>query len=278
MTDRRFLASNGRVAHVSLKGEVEAERFTEGRARQLAQTAWLRRAPGGAIDRQLLYGDPFLVLEELEDSSFGISEKDGFVGYVRTSGLVPRQEPTHRVSVRTTWTWAAPDIKTEPRIALHLNAKLTVMGETNRWAEILTSIGNAFVPAGHIRGLDQPEDPVVAAHQMLGTPYVWGGNTGFGIDCSGLVQAAFHASGRACPPDSDLQEKMEGERLEETAALERGDLLFWKGHVAMVADAATLIHANAYYMTVALEPIEAAIARIAETDAGPVRTRLRVKV
>lgn len=275
MTDRRLLASNGRVAHVSLKGEVEAGRFTEGRPRQLARTAWLRRTPGGAIDRQLLFGDPFLVLEELEEHSFGISEKDGYVGYILSTTLVPRQEPTHRVSVRTTWTWAAPDFKTEPRVALHMNGKLTVMGENLLWVEILTAAGNAFVPAVHVRPLGMPDDPVTAARLMVGTPYVWGGNTGFGMDCSGLVQAAIHAAGRACPGDSDLQEEMKGESLHETSALERGDLVFWKGHVALVAGPDTLIHANAHHMAVAMEPIETAIARIATTDTGAPTRLLR---
>ncbi len=276
MTDRRFLASNGRVAHVSLRGAVEAERFTDGRARQLSRTAWLRRSPGGVIDRQLLVGDPFLVLEDLEDSSFGISEKDGHVGYVRSSALAARFKPTHRVSVRTTWALAAPDIKTEPGTALHMTARLTVIGEGSGWAEILTSEGNSFVPSGHLRPLDHSDDPVDAALRLLGTPYVWGGNSGFGIDCSGLVQVAFHAAGRECPPDSDLQERMDGESLSENATPERGDLLFWKGHVALVVDKGTLIHANAHHMLVVDEPIESAVARIAATEAGPVRTRLRL--
>lgn len=273
--DRRLTASNGRVAHVSLKGAVEAERFVEGSPRQVSDTAALRRDPGGVLDRELLFGDPFLVLDESGGHAFGISEKDGYVGYVDAARLSPRQPVSHLVAVRTTWVWPARDFKIEPRQPFHMNARLTVVAIDAGWAEITLPGGAGFVPASHIRSVDTHNDLVTAAHLMMGTPYVWGGNTGFGLDCSGLIQTAFHAAGWACPGDSDLQERMPGTPLADDAPLRRGDLLFWAGHVGLVADERTLIHANAHHMAVAVEPVEDATARISKTKTGAVTSRLR---
>ncbi len=276
MSDRRFLASNGRVALASLEGKVEAERFSDGTLRQLVANAWLREAPGGARDRQLLWGDPFRVLDERDGASFGISEKDGYVGYVATDALGSPREATHRISVRTTWAWGKPNFKTDPLIDLHMNSPVRIVASGSHWVEIETDGGSVFAPENHCRALAQPDvDNVTAAHFFVGTPYVWAGNTGFGIDCSGLVQAAFHAIGRACPPDSDLQEQMPGQHLDEDAPLQRGDLIFWKRHVALMIDADRILHANAHHMAVAVEPLQTAITRIAATDTGPVTSRLR---
>lgn len=277
MTDRRFLASNGRVALARLEGEVKAERFTEGDAMQIARTAWLRRAPDGPIDRQLLFGDPFLVLEIRRDHAFGISEKDGYVGYVDADRLWLGADAGHRVAVRSTWARAAPVFKREPMLDLHMNARVKVLGETSLWTEIATAQGSGFVPTNHLRPLGLRGDAVTEAHMMVGTPYVWGGNSGFGIDCSGLVQAAFMAAGLDCPPDSDLQQGLPGDQLDDFAALERGDLIFWTGHVAMMTDPVSAIHANVHHMAVAIEPLDEAIARIAETDVGQPVLRLRPK-
>jgi len=120
-------------------------------------------------------------------------------------------------------------------------------------------------------------DPIEVARLFLGTPYLWGGNSGRGIDCSGLVQAAFHDCGFACPGDSDLQEAMPGERLGEDVELVSGDLIFWRGHVALVAGQDMLIHTNAHHMNTVEEPVADAVARIAASDTGPVTSRLRPK-
>ena len=150
---------------------------------------------------------------------------------------------------------------------------MTVEETTAGWARIAVSVGSLWVPEHHLTQSDM--DLIEAARLLLGTPYVWAGNTGFGLDCSGLVQVAFHASGRDCPPDSDVQAGMLGQELSPSEPLAARDLLFWKGHVALATGPDKMIHANAHHMAVVEEPISEAITRIASTDTGPVTRRLR---
>jgi hypothetical protein len=179
------------------------------------------------------------------------------------------------VAVRGTHLYPAPDIKREPLAALSFGARFRIVSETDRFME--TAAGT-FLPKSHLRPLERPfRDPVTVAQLFFGTPYLWGGNSGTGIDCSGLVQAALLAAGHACPGDSDLQEMAVGEPLAPGVPPERGDLYFWKGHVAMAVDGETLIHANAHHMAVAYEPIAAAIARIAAQGGGAVTLRRRLQ-
>lgn len=278
--DRRLTPTNGRVAHVSLQGKVEAERFVEGELRQIAGYPYLLDAPGGYRDRQLLWGDDFLVLEQDDHEAFGISLKDGYVGYVSTWGLTDALEVTHRVNVRSTYTRKKADFKYPTHSFLHQNCRVRVDADDGKWARIhlpdthLTAAQDVFVPSLHLVPLSQVEgDPVQVAERFLGAHYVWAGNSGTGIDCSGLVQAALLACGIACPGDSDQQAAL-GEEVE--GDLRRGDLLFWKGHVAMVVDPTRIIHANAHHMLVVYEEIGAAIERIAAQGDGPVTARRRV--
>ena len=160
-------------------------------------------------------------------------------------------------------------MKTRERMSLSHGARVTVTGEAGRFAE--TPLG--FVPRVHLAPLERPEaDPVAVAERFLGAPYLWGGNSAFGIDCSGLVQAALAACGIACPGDTDMQESL-GDAAQ--GAPRRGDLLFWKGHVALVRDAETLIHANAHHMAVTVEEIAAVTDRIAAAGEGPVTAHRR---
>jgi hypothetical protein len=280
VTDRRRLHSNGRVADAGLVGQVEADLFVEGEDRQVIRpVATIRDAPGGRRDRELVFGEGVRLLEERDGYVFGYALRDGYAGYIEAGALAaPKRPPTHVVCSRMTWGLAEPDMKCGgDTLLLSLGARISIDREEGRWAHAVLPEGAVYVPLSHLRALDRPEpDPVDVAERFLGTPYVWGGNSALGIDCSGLVQAGCLSCGIACPGDSDMQQAELGQHLPADAPLRRGDLLFWKGHVAWVADPETLIHANAYHMAVAFEPINEAITRIAAAGDGPVTARKRL--
>ncbi|KAA9007005.1 C40 family peptidase [Histidinibacterium aquaticum] len=286
MTDRRETPSNGRVAHVSLRGRSEADRFVEGERRRVtAPVTAIRRGPdaGTPRERELVFGEGFLVLDEEGDYAFGMAERDGYVGYVLL-GTLGRSaaEPTHRAAVRS-YAKARPELKSGEEVMQVSPGALVRVSATHPggWTEIDDWTGPEgaafFVPSVHLAPLGKTEtDPVAVAERFLGTPYLWGGNSHLGIDCSGLVQVACLACGIPCPGDSDQQEAHLGTRLPEDESLRRGDLVFWPGHVAWVADAARLLHANAHSMSVAYEEIEPALARIDRQGDGPVTSRRRL--
>ncbi|MBT8459502.1 MAG: C40 family peptidase [Boseongicola sp.] len=261
MSDRRFLAP---------------DQVQQGETRGLRECAFLRAGPGGARDRQLLVGDRFDVLEVAGESAFGVSGKDGYVGYLPIDALAEYVVPTHWVSALLTHTWPSPSIKREPELFLPMTSRVAVESETDDWCEIVVPGGTGFVPSGHLKELGDWSDSVVAAARaFVGTPYVWAGNEPSGIDCSGLVQVVFHSCGFVCPPDSDLQAGMDGRLLGVNEALQAGDLVFWNGHVAISSGERTLVHANAHHMAVVEEPEEEAVARIAGSETGPITLRLR---
>ena len=273
--DRREVPCNGRVAPVSWRGRVEAARFVEPRpARVLAEDAFLLASPGGPRDRQLLHGERFDVLDVAEGHAFGMSAKDGYVGHVALAALGPAPEPTHAVAARRAHLYPEPDLKRPPVAALSFGARLAA-DPSGRWAETAWRGARAFVPAMHLRPIDAPmEDPAGVAERLLGAPYLWAGNGADGLDCSGLVQAALLACGIDCPGDSDQQEARVGTPLPEGAALRRGDLIFWAGHVAIALDAERIVHANAHAMAVAIEGTTQAVARIeAQGDGRPTARR-----
>lgn len=234
---------------------------------------WLRPAPDAPPDRQVLVGDPFEAERSMDGWVFGRALKDGYPGCVLEAALGPAITPTHWVNVRTAWAYAAPDIRSKPVVDLHLTARLEAVDGDDRWLEVRHGTGTCFVPAIQCKAWDDwARDPVAVARQFLGTPYVWAGNTGFGLDCSGLVQVVWHACGWACAADSQDQAAMDGDRPDMIAG---GDLMFWKDHVAIESGDGTLIHANAHHMMVTEEPRHAVMQRIAATDTGPVTARLR---
>lgn len=243
--------------------------------RQIAQSVvplW-RTSYGETRERELLLGEGFIVLEDDGEIAFGHSEKDGYEGYLTSASLREFVDITHIVSVRSTHLYSAPDFKSPELVALSFGSRVRIVEMQDRFSE--TSDG-AFIPSIHIRPVDPPmTDPIAVAELFLGTPYLWGGNSCNGIDCSGLVQAALIACGQDCPADSNQQERQVGQNLGHNEPAKRGDLLFWKGHVAMVVDSETLIHANANDMAVAYEGIDDAIRRIADQDEGSVSARKR---
>ncbi len=267
--DRRTLWSNGAVAHTSLQGEVAAERFTDGEVRCVTYPplASLCKSPMGNRDREILWGQSFNVLETDKGWAFGYALRDGYAGYIEAQMLAPVEaQATHRITVRQTMALSVPDLKATKaeHVALSLGSEVCVTDTDDKWATVMGAPHTLYIPLSHLTPLNDKEaDPVAVAERLLGTPYVWGGNSAFGIDCSGLVQIACHACGIACPGDSDQQMAQLGETLDPGTPLQRGDLLFWKGHVGWVSDPDTLLHANAHSMSVVHEPLQAAIQRIA---------------
>lgn len=270
-SDRRFLRATQGVAHDSLRGQVQADRFTPGtRHRIAAPLIDLCAAPDGPRDRQLPLGAGLTVLVQDRGWAFGFDDRDGYCGWVPATALGPDHAVTHRIAALSSHLYPAPDMKRRELIALPFLAQLRVIGTSGDFAE--TPLG--FVPRQHLVPLaDRRPDPVEVARMFLGVPYLWGGNSAAGIDCSGLVQAARSACGLPCPPDSDLQREMPGQDVPPLSE-EPGDLIFWRGHVAMVSAPGMILHANAHHMTVAEEPLSGAEARIAARG-DPVQRRLR---
>jgi cell wall-associated NlpC family hydrolase len=272
VNDPRLTPANGRVAALRLRGRVAAQSFVAGEAARVAvPVADLDRGPEGLRDRQLLWGEGVTVYERRDGAAFVEARRDGYVGYVREVALGPWREPTHRVAVPATHLYRDEDIKSPDLRHLSFGALVTVEAERRRFYET----PEGYIPKAHLRPLDRPfADPATVAQMFFGVPYLWGGNSVLGIDCSGLVQAALLACGLACPGDSDLQLAL-GEEIGE-GELRRGDLVFWRGHVAMMVDEATLIHANAHHMAVAYEEIGRASRRIEAQGEGQVVARRRV--
>jgi cell wall-associated NlpC family hydrolase len=261
--DPRIHPFRPEIAARYLKGQVEAQHFVEGTRYQVVEpAAALRRAPSheARLATEVLLGERVIVYEIEEGWAWGQLETDGYVGWLSANALAaPGAAPTHKVCVPRTLCFPAPDIKLPPLAALPMGARLTITRQDERFA--ITASG-WHVPEVHLAPLKaRAADFVAVAETFLSVPYLWGGKTSLGIDCSGLVQVALQASGEACPRDSDMQELALG-KLVSLSEMRRGDLLFWKGHVAIARDAESLIHANAHAMMVAIEPADDAIARI----------------
>ena len=263
--DRRFWRANGRVAHVDCAEAAGLPAVSPTPRRILEPFTDLCRSPGEGRDKQLLFGALFDVLEVHDGVAFGYDPADGYVGYVSETALGAPQEATHRVRARGAHVYSAPDFKSPERTLLPMGACVRV--ESAQGAFLGLAEGG-WIAEPHLSPDDTPvSDWVDVAESLLGTPYLWGGNTSFGIDCSGLVVLAMRAAGRTVPRDSDLQEVA---FPAVPSSLQRGDLVFWRGHVGIMRDAETLLHANAHHMTVASEPLATAIDRIAQKEFGEV--------
>lgn len=263
MSDRRMIPATDQVALESWRDRIDRPVYTSGRTARLAVPLTdLCREPGGARDRQLNFGADLVVIEERKDWAFIQSALDGYCGWLHVASYAAAVAPiTHRVSAPATHIYPEPNMKSHQINALSIGARLSVISVQGMFARLATG---GFVPTQHISA--QPErDPVAVAERLLGTPYLWGGNSDWGIDCSGLAQVALNACGIACPGDSDQQ--MAG--FPKVEDIQRGDLLFWPGHVALAAGPDRMIHATAWKMAVIWENIPDAISRIEAAGDGP---------
>jgi cell wall-associated NlpC family hydrolase len=256
------------VAAKHLEGKVKAARFVDGRAMEvIAPQAPLRREPrpDAPLDTEALKGERVTVFDaNAEGWAWGQLAGDNYVGWLPSGALAPPgPAPTHRVAALRTLVFPGPSIKLPPVEALPFGAALNIARIEDRLA--ITPSGG-HVPAAHLAPIgDNERDFVAVAERFVGAPYLWGGKTALGLDCSGLVQIALSACGLPCPRDSDMQERALGSALDHkdlSFKLQRGDLIFWTGHVAIARDRDSLVHANAFHMAVVVEPVGEAIARI----------------
>jgi cell wall-associated NlpC family hydrolase len=267
MDDPRLTPARPEVAAKYLEGKVRAARFVEGETFEIVEAIVpLRRAPAGDAEQltQALRGERITIYDRNgEGFAWGQLDGDGYVGWLPESALAkPAASPTHKVTALTTLAFPGPSIKLPPVSSLPMGARVSITREDASFA--VTAEGH-HLPRLHLGLLDaRAPDFVAVAERFVGVPYLWGGKSAFGIDCSGLVQMALTSAGIGCPRDSDMQCDGLGRELSaaEASHLQRGDLIFWKGHVAIVRDADTIVHANAHHMATVIENTKAAIARI----------------
>ena len=266
--DKRLNVYRPDLANEALRDEVAADKYVTGKLRQFIKPiSTMHRSPRADAMQisQALLGQICCMYEDAAGWAWVQLQHDNYVGYVHADNLSEVITPvTHVVSAVSTFIYPNPDLKTQPAIVIPMNAGLCV---TAREGDYLALQGGGFVFAGHAReAANASSDFVAVAEKFLHVPYLWGGNTQQGIDCSGLVQVALNACGIASPRDSDMQQVQLGNALliNDLSGLQRGDLIFWDGHVGIMADSATLLHANGYHMCTVLEPFEAAVKRIAE--------------
>lgn len=277
--DPRLTPARPDLADLRLKGIVAAERYVAGEpARVVVPSAPLRRAPRleAGLETEALMGDAVTVFEIRHGFAWVQIVRDGYVGYLPEAALGPADPaPTHRVASLRTFVYPAPDLK-RPHVAhLSLGAAFAAQVQEGEYWQL---DGGGFVFAGHAAPLGAVEpDFAATAERLVGTPYLWGGRTSLGLDCSGLVQLCLQMAGRACPRDADQQERALGNALPPGLdGLRRGDLVFWKGHVGLMLDADRLIHANGHHMAVAVEPLREAVERIAAKSFGAVTSIRRL--
>jgi len=265
--DPRLTPARQDLAAEYLRGEFKAERYVSGKKYQIIESAApLRKQPrpDARLDTQALFGEIMTVYDEHEGWVWGQLESDDYVGYLPHNALSAQiSKPTHRVTVLRTFIYPEPDIKSPPLDLLSMGSQLSVTSEVEKFIQLNTG---GFIYSSHVAPVGEYEsDYVEVAEKFAGTPYLWGGKTSLGLDCSGLVHLSLSACGKSVPRDSDMMQGYLGEKLPhepDLSGLERGDLVFWQGHIAIMCDNKTIIHTNGYHMNTVIEPLEVARDRI----------------
>lgn len=273
MPDPRLTAARSDLADAQLRGQVEAENFVtpDIQTVRLGHAA-LRKAPDASsvMVSEILFGETLNVYERKNGWAWVQSQRDSYVGYIEDRGLSPFFRPSHKVSVTSTPLFSTPDIKSPVSQMLPLGAEFLVLEHSGAFARLQ----DGYVFARHLSPVgNYCPDWASLAEQFIATPYLWGGKSWAGLDCSGLVQIALQAGGITAPRDSDQQEQALGQPVSES--IQRGDLIFWRGHVGIALGDGQLLHANAHFMQVTKEPLLAAMARI-QQSAGSVTSIRRL--
>jgi cell wall-associated NlpC family hydrolase len=277
--DRRLTPARGDIAAAYLKGRVTAELYVEGAVMEVKEgVVDMRREPrpDASVDTQVLFGERVTVYDELEGWAWAQLARDGYVGWIGANTLWSElSAATHRVCTPRTFVYPAASIKLPPLLALPLGAEVAIVDERDSF---LVTRDLGFIWRTHLAPLDAPAaDFVAVAETLIGAPYLWGGKSALGVDCSGLVQISLLAAGREAPRDSDMQEARLGAPIECDAPLKRGDLVFWKGHVGIMRDDATLLHANGTHMLVSSEPLALVRERNLRAGAGDITSIKRLE-
>ena len=265
LLDPRLNVYRKDLAAEALRGVIEAERYVTGKPRQVGVPVLpLRREPrfDATLDTEVLLGETVSVYDESEGWAWVQSARDGYVGYMPSDGLTRNiVAPTHRIAALRTYVYSEPDGKTPPLSLLSLNALVTVAEPGGKFIALA---GGGYVFAGHAVPLGETApDFVAVAESFLGTPYLWGGRTSIGLDCSGMVQLSLEAAGYAAPRDADMQAAELGHAIDwRKHKLRRGDFVFWDGHVGIMTSEKNFLHANAFHMAVEVEPFARARRRI----------------
>lgn len=266
------------LASEELWDRVLVPRYEAGKVKQLMRpSAPMRKRPdkAAAYENEIVFGETVRVFEEVDGWAWLQLERDRYVGYVPADGLSEAvAEPTHRVQALGTFLYPVPDIKSSPIMPLSFDSRLAIANGDEKFSELVTG---GFVVTRHISELGRPHrDFVEAAEKFVGVPYLWGGRTRLGVDCSGLIQLAMNAAGHNCPRDTDMQQDEVGNAIlipNDLEGLQRGDLVFWKGHVGVMTDGVMLLHANAHHMAVTVEPLVVATRRISRAGSEIVSIR-----
>lgn len=274
--DLRRMAWRSDLAAASLKGKVDAPRFVEPQQARVCQPVLdiLDATDARGLATQAIWGETLDVFDTQGGWSWVQCHRDGYVGYARADGLTaPGPDAETRIRAIATHLYPQPDIKTRPLATLPWGSCCHVTDTKDGFA----TVAEGFLPVDHIEPSGtRADDWVAVAEGMLGLPYLWGGRSVFGLDCSGLVQMSCHSAGIDCPRDSDMQAAELGEALDPSEPLRRGDVIFWHGHVGVMREAETLLHATMFRMAVMSEPLSVTTERIAAGGNGPVTIRRRI--